>query len=442
MNVVPKTAPPAAFSARALAATVLDLVERRGRYASDELNRVAEQLGGSQRALLTTLVYGVLQNQALLDWWLNAAIPKGIASTDPRIRQILRVALFQLRMMDNMASHTVLNAAATHAKKIAGPRVTGFVNAVLRRLEREPSPDPGDLAIRTSHPQWIVDSLAGRLPPEELPAALDANNMVPPLVIRPLRGTRDSLAERFERFRIGATSTRYAAAGLVLSWAAGNSPFSVDREQLGQGWIVQDEAAQLVAELCDPQPGERLLEIGCGGGGKTTHLAELAADRCQIIAIDRHRGRLERLRKLIAAELFSSIEVRETDALSGELAGWGKFDKVVIDAPCSGLGVLRRQPEIRWRRTRDDVSRLAETQRALLDQADLVLAAEGTIVYAVCTHAVEEGSELIAGWCQSKGYRTERPQGLPAALLDGDALVTWPHRHQCDGFFVVKLVRN
>lgn len=446
-----------AGSSRKTALDVLLRVEQDGAYADRALDAALKRarVRPEERGLVTELVYGTLRQQSYLDFIIGCFSSRGVDKLDPVLRVGLRLGAHQLvamRVPSHAAVHETVGAIGSRSH-----RVKGFANAVLRKIAGAQSqdelprvedvePDPiRAMSIRGSHPEWFLRELHGRLGDEELAALVEANTREAPLMLRTqeLRGSRDELCEELEH--CGAVA--WGSAGIILKDFHG-SPTELDAFASGL-CTVQDGGAQLVAELANPGRGARILDLCAAPGGKSTHLAELSGDEGKVLACDIHAGRT----RLIGANAerlgLTSVEAcicdaTDSDAIGAlvEGAGWQGADVLVVDAPCSGLGTLRRHPELRLRKE-EGVAELVELQRRILSAALAHLAPGGTLVYSVCTQTEREGWAQ-ARWLAERSELTLLAPEEPSfaafrAERDGIvALETWPHRHDLDGFFAVR----
>jgi 16S rRNA (cytosine967-C5)-methyltransferase len=438
--------------ARDLARRVLGRVEE-GAYATlalaGELGR-ARALSDADRALATELVYGVLRRRARLDHALGALAPRGLERLDARARDALRLGAYQI-LFTRVPAHAAVDDAVEAMKHARGAKLAGLANALLRRLAREGEPPPPAdpverLAVVESAPRWLVDDALRRFAaPDEARALLAALNEPAPLWLRahPPRATRDQLAERLVAERPAA---RFGTSPLVdeALRVDGAGDVHTTRAFAEGAFSTQDLAAQLVGRLVDPQPGEQLLDACAGVGGKATHLATLAGDRASIDAADLSERKLE-----LCADQARRLGLSSVRTIACDLSDAGAplqpgYDRVLLDAPCTGLGVLRRHPEAKWRRTSSDAAALAELQAALLLALAPRVRPGGLLVYSVCTFTDEEGPRQLAAFRAAHPEFAVEPPADPRwrALVDGDgALRTWPHRDDADAFYAVRLRR-
>lgn len=442
---------------RELAVRLLLEVEEKGAFAESLLERTLDRsaLEKPDRRLLTQLVYGTLRWRGLLDWWIDGLCRMPGRPLQPPVRNILRTALFQLRYLDRIPPFAAVNEAVRIAKVLA-PGRAGFVNALLRSALRLgpglplPPPNPladlaGHLGVVHSHPPWLVARWLAFLGQEETEALCRADNAIPPRTIRVnrLRTSRDLLKASLEQEGLRAEHTPYSPDGLILSGAEG--PLR-EHALFGAGHFqIQDEASQLVARAAAPAPGQAILDVCAGSGGKSTHLAELRDDQGPILATDIQAGKITALAALAQRLGISSIHPRQADALAEpDPSLLARFDLVFADVPCSGLGTLRRNPEIRWRCRPGDPARHALRQRRILAHAAACVRPEGLLVYCTCSLLPEENEEVVRDFLAGHGefLLSPPPAPPPPGFLDEEGCFrSYPHRHGTDGLFAAFLRR-
>lgn len=409
------------------------------------------------RALAVELAYGVIRRLRALDFALNAAATRPVDRMQRPVRAVLRLAAYQLLYLDRIPAHAAVHQAVAQARAAAGPAAAGFVNAVLRSLlrrrERLAWPDARrqparHLAVVHSHPDWIVERWLQRLGFDETAALCEANNRRPELTLRVnrLRSDPAAAAEALQAAGVEAAPGRYLDGALrVRSQVA---PDALPGYAEG-AWTPQDEGSMLVALVLDPQPGEKVLDACAAPGTKTTHLAEFMGDRGEILALDADEARLVRVAENVRRLRLASVRWRQGDARqAGSLVGAGWADRVLVDAPCTGLGTLARRPDLRWRRRPGDVAALAALQREILAGAAEAVRPGGVLVYSTCTTEPEENQEVVRSFlAEHPEFRTEPvTPWLPPALrpaVDAEGWVQlWPHRHGVDGFFIARMRRE
>jgi 16S rRNA (cytosine967-C5)-methyltransferase len=374
----------------------------------------------------------------------------------PLVLQLLRLGAYQILMLDRVPARAVLHEAGNLAKAKNLPRShVGFINAVLRRLAAEdapPLPDPEAdpvlaLSVIHSHPAWLVARWLRRYGLERTAARLAANNRIPPLTVRVnlLKTDPDSLRARLANEGVEARRGRFSPAGLIFETIyAAPTDLTSYREGL---WLFQDEGAQLLAGLLDLRPGLRLTEVGAGRGGKTTHLAEAMANAGLLVAVDSHVGRLRDLQQTRRRWGVEIVQPLRADAAQALPVKPGTMAAVVLDVPCSALGILRRHPEIKGRLQEADLATFPLRQAALLEQAAPLLQAGGRLLYITCTTEPEENEGQI------EGFLARHPEFhlvTDAGLLPEQArdLVqppgffrTSPEDHDLDAFFAAVLAK-
>ncbi len=446
---------PAADPARLAAYDVLKAVRVDDAYTNLVLPSVLRQhdLSGRDAAFTTELVSGTLRRRGTYDAVLAACVDRPLAKVEAKVLDALRLGTHQLLSM-RVPAHAAISTTVDLVRARAGQGPAGFANAVLRRVSEhdlagwvrrvapDPSTDPvGFASVAHSHPRWVVEELSRAVGPDELDALLAADNE-PPRVVLVARPGRATTAE------LPGTPTRLSPYGVVLD---GGDPGAVPAVAEGRAG-VQDEGSQLVAiALARAEVegrDERWLDLCAGPGGKAALLAALASERgAGVLAAEKqpHRARLVQ-RALAGAGGVSGVVTAD-----GTRPAWpdGAFDRVLVDAPCSGLGALRRRPESRWRRSPDDVRDLVPLQRALLDAALDSVRPGGVVLYATCSPVLAETAEVVTAVLES---RTDEVVLEDAAALlpevqsaDGpipNTLQLWPHRHQTDAMFLAILRRS
>jgi len=443
----PRTAPARGDDPRRAAIEVLARVD--GGSFADALvgERLARgSLDPRAAALFTRLVYGTEAWRYRLDWTLSGLARRPLDDLAPPVRAALRLGLFQLLLLDRVPPHAAVSTTVTLVKELAGAGAASFANAVLRGFQRRGEralPDPATepdahLAVCWSHPEWLVALWRAELGDARTTALLEANAEPAPTVVRvdPRVAGRDAVLARLTARGIEARATAFARQGIVVA-----AP--VARLAGEPGIALQGEASQLVVDVLDPRPGERVLDLCAAPGGKTGAIAERVGD-ARVIAADRSRGGVRRIAALPAARAGRILPMI-ADAGAPPLAP--SFDAVLVDAPCSGLGTLRAHPEIRWRRQPADLEQLAARQRAILASAATLVKPGGRLVYATCTVAAIENERVIEAFLvtnpqfQIADARAHVPAEA-ATLVDAQgALRTSPDIGGLDGFYAVRLER-
>ena len=440
-------------AARVAAARALERVAVDDAFADLALDAelTARQLAPRDAALATELVYGTLRWQRYLDWIVAPHSRRRLDALDPRVLVILRMTAYQIVFLERVPAFAAVSDAVSLARRGTKPGVAEFVNAVLRAFTRrgaaeaEPAPpaDPLDaLALRCSFPTWLGARWCRRYGTDEATRLMRAMNERPPITVRAntLRTSAEMLAERLAKEeRLRAVPTRHAPEGLVVEHGGAPAAWRA----FGEGaFAVQDEASMLVARLLEPRAGEVVADACAAPGTKTTHLAQLMENRGRILALDPQPARLARVTEAATRLGVTIVETRggTVETLAGELSE--ACDAVLVDAPCSNLGVLRRNPEVKWRRQESDIAASAARQRDILTAASVMVKPGGRLVYATCSLEPEENEALVRAFRDARAeFVVDPPQGFPLPLDADGVLRCRPHLHGTDGFTAVRLRR-
>lgn len=452
-------------SARSVALSVLIESVKSDEGVDVLLDRALAQstCDSRDRALAMELTYGVLRRRMTIDWRLTAVVDKPLLRLPLVVQMIVRLGAYQLLYLDRIPHSAAVNESVELAKRRAkqlGRDWSGFVNAVLRSLLRSSVPpwpkvdtDAAQaLSVRYSIPEWLSRRWIDRLGVMGAEVACEATSTIPPVTLRVnlLKTTRDVFLETLHTAGLRARATDVSSAGVFLE--DGGAITSLPGFQEG-AFYVEDEAAQLIPPLLDPQPGETILDACAAPGGKTTHLAMLMQNRGTIYAADRIHERLELLGdncRRLGIEIVRPIvgDIRQPSLWSDvAVTRDGCFDRILVDAPCSGLGVLRRHPEAKWRKDSQDFLRHQTVQLQILRSVATCLRAGGVLVYSTCSTEPEENEDVIEQFCRSDaGFRPESvgPWLPPAArvfLTERGALSTMGNRCSMDGFYAARLVK-
>jgi len=443
------------LSARRIALDILGRVEATDAYANVLLDARLRGSGLPQldRALVTELVYGVLRWRGMLDWRLAPVLDRPLAAVDATVRQLLRLGTYQLACLTRIPDFAAVDETVSLAREVGAGRASGYVNAVLRRVAGEPTrsaPDAAEdpLAYWTgpgSHPAWLAERWLRRLGREEAAALMSANNHVPPLIVVVNRLKADAgEVERMLRKAVPEVAPGRRVAGTFACRGAGSPR---DLPGFAQGlFLPMDEAGALPVLALDLAPGQHVLDACAGGGGKSALIAASVGPTGQVLALDRSPRAIRRLSEATARLGLASVHATLYDACEAGGAWAGRFPRVLLDAPCSGLGTLRRRPEIKWRRRPEDLPRAAALQTALLAGVADAVSPGGLLVYSTCSLEPEETDEVIDAFLsRHTAFALEAPGPDLQAFADPvrrGTLRAWPHRHDTDGFFVARLRRG
>ena len=435
---------------RIAAAEALRAVETQDAFSNLAIDSQIErrQLSRRDAALATSITYGVLKTRGQLDAVLHRWLKKPLRTLEPFTRAVLRSGAFQLLFLDRVPSHAVVSESVTILKR-RKPHRAGLANAVLRRVSEHVEElrgelrglvsDATSLCKRSGVPKSLAEAWIERLGLGEAINYGLAIQTPAPLTLRLREASdRENALKTLSDAGIAAEPTKFSGAGIRIRRGGRASEIPLVKE--GNA-VVQDEASQLVGYFANPQRTNRVVDLCAGRGGKTFHLADLMGEAAEIIASDQSAKKLEQLEGSASLLGLRSIKTRPQEALEP-----GTADLVLIDAPCTGLGVIRRHPELRWKYSSERTAELVRTQRALLELGSRLVAPSGVLIYAVCSDQPAEGLEQISWFLeQNPSFKRELPpdcidwEGLLSP--EGD-LLTQPHIHGTDAFFSARLRRN
>lgn len=441
---------------RMAAYNILARIEKERSYSDILVDRELSlgSIRGPDRGLLTELVYGVLRRRGTLDHLIGQFSHTPVNRLERAVLGLLRIGLYQLLFLDRVPDSAAVNETVKLAHTLA-PKGAGFINAVLRQAGRKRDsisyPDrekhPSEyLSTRHSHPVWIVREWQRQLGFAGAEALSAAMSDIPPVTARcnNLRISRTELIDRLAGEGATAEACEYSPLGLNLCTTAPAGSLASFREGM---FSLQDEASQISAQLVGASPGERVADICAAPGGKATCLAELMENRGEIVACDINPRRLEQVKSFASRLGISIIRTVALDAsLPDAFPKEDTFDRVLVDAPCSGLGVLRRNPESKWLRRPEDVRGLAEKQRAIIDNASALVRPGGTLLYSTCSTTVEENEAVVDDFLSRNSgfvledFRKHYVQFAPLCT-DRGMFRSWPHLHRMDGFFAARFKR-
>ena len=432
-----------------LAAFEILLRVEEGAYASVLLASREGELKPQDRALCHELVMGVLRRQLWLDRLIEHYANRKVAELDVAVRVVLRLGLYQLRFLSRVPASAAVNESVNLVHFARLRSAGGLVNAVLRRATREPEVDPTSsihdpierIAVATSHPPWLIERWTKAFGTAETEAFARANNEPAPIAFR-IVNNRAPQAQVCERLR-------QSGAELVPSkvvkgaWRIARAG-SLSAELVAEGKVyVQDEGSQLVAEVLDVRPGQRVLDLCAAPGSKTTQIADRCLDSAIIVASDLHEHRLRTVVSTAKLHGLRSIHCLALDGLQSLPLRERSFDRVLVDAPCSGTGTLRRNPEIRWRISPADIQDLSGRQQQLLFNAAHAVKPGGRLVYSTCSIEPDENEDVVQTFLENnEAFRLGQLPLDSSLITSPGAARTWPHREGTDGFFICAFERK
>jgi 16S rRNA (cytosine967-C5)-methyltransferase len=433
-------------AARRSAFEILRRVETESAFASVLLAKLSADMREEDRALCHELVLGVLRRKLWLDRVIEDFADRKCERLDSSVRLALELGLYQLRFLTRVPASAAVNESVNLVRAAREKSAAGFVNAVLRRATREPDYDPTSavtdpaerLSIEASHPLWLVTRWIDAFGFAEAAKFARANNQTPNTAFRvTARAQSDQVIDELRSSGAGLIESKVSAQAWRVSGASAVVRALVDRGAI----YLQDEASQLLAHTLDVQPGDRVLDVTAAPGSKATHIATLAP-RAQVIAGDIHLHRAKTMMRL-AEKQGTSIHALLHDATKKLPFPDEMFDRVLLDAPCSGTGTLRRNPEIRYRLKAEDIADLSRQQRSMISNAARVVRPSGRLIYSTCSVEPEENEQVVEGFLatHSQFIRVEAWGSKELVTSDGYIRI-WPHREGCDGFFIACLARR
>ena len=433
-------------TAREIALNCLISCEKQGAWSDSYLKSAEKKANLSARdaALCSRLTYGVLQQKMLLDWHIDRFSTTKVEKMDPIVRNSLRLGLYQLLFLDRVPNHAAVNEAVSLVKgRSRNPGAAGLVNAVLRAVERakvQGLPQPEALSVRYSHPEWIVKEFSHTLSTHEVEALLAADNAQPPTVVQvnTLKTTAEELRRELSSAGVSATPHPWLENCLELRDTGALETLTAFREGL---FYVQDAAAKLAVLAAGARPGMEVLDACAAPGGKTFAAALQMECKGNILSCDIHPNKVKLIREGAARLGLTNVTAEVRDAKTFDPALEGRFDLVMADVPCSGLGIIRKKPDIRYKDPKP-LEGLPQVQSAILENVSRYVKPGGTLLYATCTLLERENGGVVARFLEA--HRDFHPASflLPGREEDCSQITLWPHRDGTDGFFFAKLERD
>lgn len=441
------------MNARAIALNILNEIYQEKAYANISLSRHLAKcsLSDQDRRFVTELVYGTVKAGDTLLWILKKFVSRPLAKIEPVIVNILRLGIYQIVFMDRIPASAACNEAVNLAKQFSNPGSAKFVNGVLRNLIRQPEKyamptgnKAAEISVREQHPLWLVKKFIHTFGSEAALALCRFNNTNAPLVLRTntLKTSRSELMNELAKSGCEVLPSALTPEGIICQSHPALNKLLPLQNGLAQ---VQDESSMLVAHVLDPQPGEFIIDTCSAPGGKTTHIAALMQNKGTIVAGDIYEHKLKLIKE---NSMRLGIDIIKTQLLDARKVGdlyTLKADRVLVDAPCSGLGVLRRKPDSRWNKTEELLGELPPLQLEILHSAARAVKTGGVLVYSTCTIMPEENQQVIEAFLAAR----------PDFMLDDvhkylpfkhksktKTLQLMPHIDHTDGFFIARLIRK
>jgi len=437
---------------RGTAVKILNRVERSDAYLDKLLDAElrSDDMNELDKGLMNEIVTGVIRWKMKLDWVLTGFFHGNFTKAETNIKNALRVALYQIQFLDRVPQSAAVNESVEFIKRLRGQKVADLVNAILRNiirnLENIRYPDPAEdkirnLAVIESHPIWMTKRWVERYGYDEAKRMMEANNTIPDLALRVNRLKVDVqyFLSLLDKHQIQYTRSKYFDFFVRVQHMAGIG----SSELFQQGFFaVQDESAGIPVVLLDPKPGERVIDLCSAPGGKTTFIGELMKNSGEIIAVDRYETRLNLVKNACQRLGVTNVHIVADDGASIDIP---PADKVLLDAPCSGLGVLSKKPDAKWQRDSDDIPKLVNLQKSLLENAAKLVKLGGVLVYSTCTIEPEENFELIKDFLvRHLEFSIEPANNFVHQDLTGSngQVETFQHKHGMDGSFSIRLRKN
>ena len=436
---------------RKAALRVLVNCRTNGAWADAALNVQIRRdgLSGADAALCSRIVYGVLQNQLLLDHYISAYCSQKPDHLQPPLLDILRIGAYQILFLDKIPDSAAVNESVELAKIFKRGQAAGLVNAVLRKISKNkdnlpeiPGQNPErTLSIRYSHPRWLVKRLLPILGVEETEKFLAANNDVAPMTVQvnPLKTSVEKLTAELTEAGVTVKPHAWVPDCLELSGTGGLTALRAFRDG---DFMVQDPAARLVSLIADVKPGQRVLDVCAAPGGKSFSAAFAMGNQGSIQSCDLHENKLKRVRESAERLGITCIEAAPADGRVFKPEWENAFDVVLVDAPCSGLGIIRKKPDTRYKKA-DELFALPVIQTAILENAARYVAPGGTLVYSTCTILPEENEQVSDAFLAEHPEFSRESFTLPEPVGKTDGRLTlWPQRHDTDGFYICRMTRK
>lgn len=438
---------------------VLTQVEQEGAYSNLLLNSALQRssLAKSDAGLATELIYGTISRLNTLDYFLDNFVNKGVQKLQPWVRALLRISLYQVIYLDRIPDHAVVSEAVNLAKRRGHQGISGMVNGVLRNILRqkeslaipENMPPAQRISLQHSHPLWLVERWISQYGIETAEAICAANNEPPAVSVRvnTTMISRDDMLKLMSSQNYEAAPSPLSPYGIVVR-GAGNMALT---DWYRDGMIsIQDESSMLVAEAVKPEPGMRVLDCCAAPGGKSAHMGELMKDEGSIVANDIHAHKGKLISDQAGRLGLDSISIVTGDALDlVDRFEPASFDRILLDAPCSGLGVIRRKPDLKWGKSQEDIHEIAALQLRLLESVSTLLRPGGLLVYSTCTIEPLENEGVVSAFLDSHSGFGIAEDGLGdlsrlegKSLQRGGGIQILPQHYHSDGFYIARLGRR
>ncbi len=443
-------------SNRETAFKILMEVNEKGAYSNISINRnIAKEVNELDAAFIRELVYGTLENMIYIDWIIKQFSKVRFKKISPVIKQILRLGIYQIIFMNKIPESAAVNESVKLAKKYSHKGGYGFVNGILRSISRDKNnitvpnkeKNPNEyLSVKYSHPMWMIDRWIKEFGIGFTEELCKVNNEKPKMNVRvnTLKISRDKLIERLKKNGLTSYKTDIADDGIIVE----NPSRITETEEFQKGFFqIQDESSMLVAQIMNPKQGSLIIDVASAPGGKATHLAQKMNNKGRIIARDIYNHKIKLIRSNAKRLDIDIIEAEKYDALKVDNSLVGRADYCLTDVPCSGLGLIRRKPDIKWNKQNDDIEEICKLQYNIIENASNYLKKGGILVYSTCTIEKDENINLITKFLEN--HEDFELMGFNDLIKDKSKFTTasegylelYPNVHNTDGFFIAKLVK-
>lgn len=413
----------------------------------------SKRIASKDISLLTEVVYGTTQHKLTLDYYLSKFVKKDI---DSWIRMLLRMSIYQMEYLDRVPAHAIIHEAVEIAKQRGHQGIAAFVNGVLRNVQRKGVPNTSDiknnverLSIETSHPRWLVERWISQYGFAVTKAMCQANIKKKSMTIRiqPLKIGREEAMKELNELGFSTQPSFFSDQGIIID--QGNI---LNSRLFKEGYItIQDESSMLTTEMLQVKPKMHVLDACSAPGGKTTHIAEIMENEGIIVAYDLQKNKLKIVNNKAKELNLSIIKTKQGDARKLHLIEEKEsFDRIIVDAPCSGLGVIRGKPDIKYTKSEDDIKRLATIQLDILTSAAPLLKQTGLLIYSTCTVDKAENEHVIRKFLKKhpnfeidQSFFEQLPKQLQTSEgISKDGLQLFPHTYKTNGFFITRLIKK
>lgn len=445
------------YVSREIALNILIEVNEEGAFSNISISRnIKKEVSSLDEAFIRELVYGVIENRMYIDWIIRKFSKIRFNKISPNIREILRMGIYQILFMDKIPDSAAVNESVKLSKKRSHKGTYGFVNGILRNVSRKKNtielPKKENdiieyLSIKYSHPKWMIERWIEEFGEVFTESLCKSNNEKPKLNIRvnTLKISRSDLLEKLTEEGVTAYESRIADDGIIIE-----KPIRItETEEFKRGYFqIQDESSMLVAQIMRPEEGSLVVDVASAPGGKATHIAEKMNNRGKIIARDVYDHKLKLIKENATRLGINIISVENFNALNIDESLIENADYCLVDAPCSGLGLIRRKPDIKWKKNKDDIKEITSLQYEILENASKYLKNQGILIYSTCTIERDENINLIRRFLNNNqefklsGFKNLIPQIENLSSAKDGYIELFPNIHRTDGFFIAKLVKE